>query len=41
MPAWGDVLSLADAEALHAYLIELAQRAYALQASQRTIVPRE
>jgi quinohemoprotein ethanol dehydrogenase len=41
MPSWGDVLSIADAEALHAYLIDLAQRAYALQASPRTISSRE
>ncbi len=39
MPSWGDVLSAADAEALHAYLIDLAQRAYAAQASPRTALP--
>jgi quinohemoprotein ethanol dehydrogenase len=31
MPSWGDVLSVADAEALHAYLIDLSQRAYAAE----------
>ncbi len=31
MPAWGDVLSLRDATAIHAYLISLAQHAYADQ----------
>jgi quinohemoprotein ethanol dehydrogenase len=36
MPSWGDVLTQADAEALHAYLIDLSQRAYAAQASPRT-----
>ena len=29
MPAWGEVLSVADVEALHAYLIDLSQHAYA------------
>jgi quinohemoprotein ethanol dehydrogenase len=28
MPAWGDVLKVDDAEAIHAYLIDLAQSAY-------------
>ena len=31
MPRWGDVLTKDDAAALHAYLIDLAQRAYAEQ----------
>jgi quinohemoprotein ethanol dehydrogenase len=31
MPRWGDVLTQADAAALHAYLIDVAQKAWAAQ----------
>jgi quinohemoprotein ethanol dehydrogenase len=45
MPSWGDVLSVADAGAIHAFLIDLSQRAYAAamppasNASSRPIEP--
>jgi hypothetical protein len=31
MPQWDDVLSAADAEAIHAYLIDLSWQAYNAQ----------
>ncbi len=31
MPAWGDVLSKDDADAIHAYLIDQSRQAYAAQ----------
>jgi quinohemoprotein ethanol dehydrogenase len=45
MPSWGDVLSVADAESIHAYLIDQSRRAYAApmppasSASSRPVEP--
>jgi quinohemoprotein ethanol dehydrogenase len=35
MPGWGDVLSAADADAIHAYLVGVAAQAYAAQEKSR------